>query len=115
MPTSKSTDQVASDPAANSTFRQAAEQAPLNLDMALELVLCGVLLAGLSLLAQHLHPELSRPTLFSGLGGGGLCVLWGVLARRTTRYRAGGAGDVDGGGVRVRAPGSGILASAHRG
>ena len=65
-----------------------AERVRLSLEMAVDLVLCGALLAGLSLLAQHLQPDLQRATLITGLAGGGLCVLWGVLGRRGTRCRA---------------------------
>ncbi len=56
-------------------------------DVAFDLLLCGLLLAGLSLLAQHLQPGFQRVTLFAGLLGGGLCVLWAVLGRRGTRCR----------------------------
>lgn len=57
--------------------------------MVIDLVLCGVSLAGLSLLAQHLQPNFPRVTLLTGLVGGGLCILWGVLGGRTARVRAG--------------------------
>ena len=59
----------------------------MSLEVAFDLVLCGVLLAGLSFLARHLQPDLPRATLFAGLVGGGLCVLWGVMGRRGTRCR----------------------------
>lgn len=59
-------------------------------DLAFELVLCGALLAGLSVLARHLQPDFPLPTLCVGLAGGGLCVLWGVLGghRRCRRVGA---------------------------
>ena len=57
--------------------------------LAFDLVLCGMLLAGISLLARHLEPDLPRMTLLTGLVGGGLCVFWGALGRRTTRCRVG--------------------------
>ena len=65
------------------------ERARLSLELVIDLVLCGVLLAGLSLLAQHLQPDFPRVSLLTGLVGGGLCVLWGVLGGRTARVRVG--------------------------
>ena len=59
------------------------------MEMALDLVVCGLLLASLTFLAQYLQPNLSRGTLPAGLVGGGLCILWGVLGRRGTRCRGG--------------------------
>jgi hypothetical protein len=56
-------------------------------EVALDLALCGALLAGLSFLAQHLQPDFHRATLLFGLLGGALCVLWSVLGRRGTRCR----------------------------
>lgn len=47
----------------------------------IELVLGGVLLAGLTVLARHVQPDLPRLTFYSGLVGGGLCVLYGALRR----------------------------------
>jgi peptidoglycan/LPS O-acetylase OafA/YrhL len=57
----------------------------MSMEVAFDLVLCGALLVGSSFLAQRLQPDLQRVTLFTGLAGGGLCVLWGVLGRRGTR------------------------------
>jgi hypothetical protein len=54
----------------------------MSLTSAIDLVVCGALLAGLSTLAQYLQPDLPRGILFTGLAGGGLCVLWGILGRR---------------------------------
>lgn len=59
----------------------------MSVEVAFDLVLCGALLGGLGFLAQHLQPDFQRATLFTGLAGGGLCVLWGVLGRRGTRCR----------------------------
>jgi hypothetical protein len=64
-----------------------AQRARMSAEVALDLVLCGVLLAGLSLLAEYLQPSLQRATLVTGLVGGALCVMWGVLGRRGTRCR----------------------------
>lgn len=50
-------------------------------ELAIQLVLCGVLLAGLTILAQHFQPDLPRLTFHAGLAGGGLCVLYGTLSR----------------------------------
>jgi hypothetical protein len=54
----------------------------LSLELTLDLVVCGVSLAGLSLLARYLRPDFPLPTLGAGLGGGALCVLWGVWGLR---------------------------------
>ena len=59
----------------------------MRLDVALDLMVCGGLLAGMSFLGQHLQADFRRSTLFAGLVGGGLCVLWGILGRRGTRCR----------------------------
>jgi len=65
-----------------------AKRVPSNLEMTVELMLCGVLLAGLSLASQELHRDFPRLTFFTGLAGGGLCVLWGLLGRRARRCRS---------------------------
>ena len=57
--------------------------------LVVELGVCGVLIAGLTLLARHLQPDLPRLTFFTGLAGGILCVLWAGLGRRTTHCRLG--------------------------
>jgi hypothetical protein len=44
-----------------------------------EFVLYGVLLSGLGFLTYRAAPDLTRVTLFTGIGGGVLGVLWGVL------------------------------------
>ncbi len=62
---------------------------PLSLEAAYDLVVCGLLLAGLTFLAQRLQPNLLRWTLPAGLVGGGLCVVWGVLGRRGVRCHGG--------------------------
>jgi peptidoglycan/LPS O-acetylase OafA/YrhL len=59
----------------------------MSLTLALDLVVCGGLLAGMSFLAQHVQPEFPRLTFFTGLVGGGLCILWGFLGRRGIRCR----------------------------
>jgi len=69
--------------------RAERKRSSMSLVTAFDLVLCGVLLAAICLLAQHLEPDLPRMTLLTGLVGGGLCVFWGALGRRTTRCRAG--------------------------
>jgi peptidoglycan/LPS O-acetylase OafA/YrhL len=59
----------------------------MSLETALDLVLCGVLLAGFSVVAQFLQPDFQRATWLTGVVGGGLCALWGVLGRLGTRCR----------------------------
>ena len=61
----------------------------LSLELALDLVICGAALAGLSLLARYLQPDFPVPTLGAGLAGGALCVLWGVLGWWNVRGRGG--------------------------
>ena len=55
--------------------------------LVMDLALCGALTAGLTLLAKHFQPDLPHLTLFTGLVGGALCVLWAVLSRRAMRCR----------------------------
>jgi len=54
----------------------------LSLEGAIDLGLCGVLLAGLSLLARQGQPDLSPLTVPTVLVGGGLCILWAIMGRR---------------------------------
>jgi len=89
MPPSAPKERVLSEPETHTPSAQPTERAHLSLELVIDLVLCGVSLAGLSLLAQHLQPDFPRVTLFTGLVGGGLCVLWGVLGGRTARVRVG--------------------------
>jgi hypothetical protein len=57
----------------------------MSLEVALDLALCGVLLAGLSFLAHHLDAGFPRLTFAAAVGGGALCVLWAILGRYGTR------------------------------
>ena len=54
----------------------------MTLSSAVDLVVCGVFVAGLCALAQHLQGNPSHWTLFGGLAGGALCAGWGLLGRR---------------------------------
>lgn len=89
MPSSADKEQISSAPAASPSPAQSAERVRLSMEVALDLVLCGAFLAGLCGLAQHLQPDFQCATLVTGLVGGGLCVLWGVLGRRGTYCRGG--------------------------
>lgn len=51
---------------------------PMNKSLGLQLIVYGLLLAGLSFLTHHLCPGLSRPVLIVGLVGGPLCCAWGL-------------------------------------
>lgn len=55
--------------------------------LALDVAVCGVLLVGLSLLAGHLGPLLSRPLLAAVAVAGGLCVVWASLTWLGMRCR----------------------------
>jgi hypothetical protein len=70
-----------SNPATNAPPARPAARVGMSLELVIDLVLCGVLLAGLSFGAQYLQPDFPRLTFFTGLVGGGLCVLWGVWGR----------------------------------
>lgn len=89
MPASVHKEQVSTDPAAGAPPARAAERVRMSLEVALDLVVCGLLLAGLSFVARHLQPDLPRLTFFTGVAGGGLCVLWGILRRCGTPCRVG--------------------------
>jgi hypothetical protein len=52
----------------------------MNKSLGSELIVCSVLLTGLSYLVHYLVPEIARPTLIAGMAGGVLCFVWGLLA-----------------------------------
>jgi len=60
----------------------------MNRNLGTELIVYGILLAGLAYLAHHLAPTIARPTLITGLVGGALCLVWGILAVRGNRHKA---------------------------
>jgi len=60
----------------------------MNKNIGLQLVVYSLLLAGLSYLVHHLAPTIARPTLITGLGGGALCVIWGLRAIAGSRGKA---------------------------
>jgi len=47
----------------------------------IDLMLCGSLLAGLTLVSQHLQSALPRLTFFTGLVGGIICIFRAILGR----------------------------------
>jgi hypothetical protein len=55
--------------------------------LALDVGVCGALLVGLSLLAGHLGPHLSRALLAAVTVAGGLCIAWASLTRLGMRCR----------------------------
>jgi len=61
----------------------------LGFEEALDLVLCGVLVAGLMFLAQRFQLDLPSLTFYAGLAGAALCVGWGTLGSRTRLGRPG--------------------------
>jgi lysylphosphatidylglycerol synthetase-like protein (DUF2156 family) len=54
----------------------------------LQLVIYSVLLAAVSSPAYALAPALTRPTLYAGLAGGVLCLVWGIRAMMGNRGKA---------------------------
>jgi hypothetical protein len=60
----------------------------MNKTIGLQLVLYGLLLAGLSYLVHYLAPALARPTFITGLIGGSLCLAWGLLAFKGSHFKA---------------------------
>ena len=50
----------------------------MNKKLGIQLMVYGVLLAGLAYLVHHLAPTIARPTLITGVAGGALCVVWGI-------------------------------------
>lgn len=56
--------------------------------MASVIAVYGVVLAALSLFIQHRAPTFAQTVFITGLAGGGLCVLWGILAFAGYQRRA---------------------------
>lgn len=54
----------------------------MNSDARIELVICGVLLIGLSLLGRHLELAFRTVPLLTAMAGGVLCVVWGAVRCR---------------------------------
>lgn len=61
---------------------------PASLELALDLVLCGLLIAGLTYWGHCLQPDFSRVTLYAGAVTGGVCVLCGVARLKSRAWRA---------------------------
>jgi peptidoglycan/LPS O-acetylase OafA/YrhL len=61
---------------------QPAEPPQMSVVLVIDLMVCGLLITGLSLVALHLQPDLPIVTFFTGMVGGVLCVLWGSFGRR---------------------------------
>jgi len=51
----------------------------MNRPLAFEFILYGLFLAGVSLAVQHKAPDFGQVTLVTGIAGGALSILWGVL------------------------------------
>ena len=60
----------------------------MNKTVGIQLLICGLVLAGLSYLTHHLAPTLAQPTLIAGLAGGALCLIWGVRVVMGNRGKA---------------------------
>ena len=76
-------------PASAAPPQRAAQRSCWRPELALGLVLCGALAAGLPFLARHFQPDIPRRTVVLGLVGGGLCLLWSVLRRLGLSSRVG--------------------------
>jgi hypothetical protein len=83
------TEQAGKGPAPSGPPARFPGRAGMSLEVAVDLLACGGLLAGLCLLARCLEPGFPGVTLFAGLVGGALSVLWGVLGWRTGCCRMG--------------------------
>ena len=59
----------------------------MNRTLGFEFVVYGVLLSGLGFLTYRAAPELARVTLITGIVGGVLSLLWGVLTLRGSKRR----------------------------
>lgn len=53
----------------------------VSFEMALDLTVGDLLIAGLASCAHYLHPDTQAATRLTGLLGGGLCVIWGLVGR----------------------------------
>jgi len=60
----------------------------MNKSIGVQLIVYGLLVAGLSYAAHQLAPSLARPSLIVGLAGGGLCLVWGLRALAGSRRKA---------------------------
>jgi len=60
----------------------------MNKKIGLQLVVFSFVLAGLGYLTYHLAPAMARLSLYAGLGGGGLCLVWGAWAVAGCRTKA---------------------------
>jgi hypothetical protein len=60
----------------------------MNKAIGVQLIIYSLLLAGLAFMTHARTPELARPTMFAGLLGGGLCLVWGLRAVAGNRGKA---------------------------
>ena len=89
MPQSAHNEQDIRDSGAGTPTEQPSEPVQMSVILVIDLMVCGLLIAGLSLVAQRFQPDLPLLAFFTGLVGGVLCVLWAVLGRRATCCRLG--------------------------
>lgn len=89
MPPNAHKEQGIRDAAAGTPTERPAELALMSPVLVIDLMVCGLLIAALSLVAQRFQPDLPLLTFFTGLVGGVLCFLWGSLGRRTRCSRLG--------------------------
>jgi len=54
----------------------------MNRTVALEFIVLGILLIGFGLLAHYFVPNVSYAMLLTGILGGAICMIWGILSFR---------------------------------
>lgn len=60
----------------------------MNKTIGLQLISYALVLVGLSCLSYYLDSSIALPTLIAGVGGGALCLVWGLMAVAGSRGKA---------------------------
>ncbi len=66
-----------------STLPASRNRSGVSFEMALDLTVGGLLIVGLASWTHYLHPDTQAATRLTGLLGGGLCIIWGLVGRVT--------------------------------
>ena len=75
-------------PQRQTVFSSPITGGPASLELALDLVLCGLLIAGLTYWGHCLQSDFSRVTLYAGAVTGAVCVACGVARLKSRAWRA---------------------------